>query len=114
MTEEEFLAIFADQPSAPPPLEYRLYYDDNGYPLFYSTEQLPGNYIVVDRDMFIGGPKHIRVHDGKIVVYQITFGKKLVPSEQGQTCNPHDISVVVAPDQPHVKWNLQHEEPLND
>ena len=69
MTLEEFLGIVESQQSAVhSPPEYRLYYDDEGFPLFYSVEQLPGNYIVVDQATYLSGPKHIKVVDGKLVV----------------------------------------------
>ena len=111
MTEEEFFSIWQNQVSAvhgDP--EYRLYYDDNGFPLFYSMEQLPGNYIVVDQDTYLSGAKHIRVINGKIVVYQTTFAKKLVPSTNGVACAVNDVCVVVAKDQPHVAWCLKKQE----
>jgi hypothetical protein len=115
LTEEEFFSIWASQPEIKVnPIEYRLYYDENGFPLFFSTEDLPGNYVVVDQEMYLGGPAHIRVVKGKLKVYQTTFGKKLVPSEQGQACDPRDICVIVSTDRPHTKWNLKHQEPEND
>jgi len=80
MTEEEFFSIWQNQASAvhgDP--EYRLYYDENGFPLFFSMESLPGNYIVVDQETYLNSPKHIRVFDGKLVVYQTNFAKKIKP-----------------------------------
>jgi hypothetical protein len=114
MTPEEFWGILQTQQSATPVLEYRLYYDEDGFPLFYSMEQPPGNYIVVDQETYLNGPKHIRVLDGKLVVYKTNFAKKLVISNQGQACDPRDICVVIDIDQPHTKWNLKHLEPEND
>jgi len=114
MTEEEFFNIWQNQASAvhgEP--EYRLYYDENGFPLFYSTEALPGNYVVVDQDTYYHGPKHIRIVNGKIVVYRTTFSKKLVPSTEGVACAVNDVCVVVDVDQPHVAWCLKKQE-LND
>jgi hypothetical protein len=43
-------------------------------------EALPGNYIVVDQETYYHGPKHIRVVNGKLVVYKTNFAKKIVPS----------------------------------
>lgn len=115
MTEEEFFGIWTNQTQVEiKPPEYRLYYDENGFPLFFSTEDVPGNYIVVDQEMFLGGPGNIRVINGKLKIYQTMFGKKLVPSEQGQACDPRDICVIVPADQPHTKWNLKHQEPNDD
>jgi hypothetical protein len=115
MTEEEFFNIWQNQASAvhgEP--EYRLYYDENGFPLFYSTELLSGNYIVVDQETYLNGPKHIRVLNGKLVVYQTNFAKKIVPVGYGQACDPRNVCVVVDIDQPHTKWSLKHQDPPND
>ena len=115
LTEEEFFSIWQSQTSAAPAEpEYRLYYDDEGFPLFFSMESIPGNYIVVDRDTYHNGPKHIRVVNGKIVVYQITFAKKLVPSATGVACAVNDVCVVVAQDQPHQAWCLKRQELENE
>ena len=115
LTEEEFFSIWQSQVSAPTvEPEYRLYYDDEGFPLFYSMEPLPGNYIVVDRDTYYNGPKHIRVIGEKIVVYKTVFAKKLVPSTTGTRCAVNDVCIVVAEDQPHVAWCLKKQELENE
>ena len=115
LTEEEFFGIWSSQVQATPKaLEFRLYHDENGFPLFFSMEDLPGNYVVVDKEMYLGGPRNIRVVNGKLKVYQTMFGKKLVPSDLGQTCDSRDICIIVPEDQPHVKWNLKHQEPEDD
>ena len=115
MTEEEFFGIWASQTqhthSAP---EYRLYHDENGFPLFFSTEDIPGNYIVVDQETFLGGARNIRVVDGKLKIYQTIFGKKLVPAPYGQACDPRNVCVIVSENQPHIKWALKHQEQDKD
>jgi len=115
LTEEEFFSIWQNQVSAPSVKpEYRLYHDENGFPLFFSMEQLPGNYIVVDQATYLTSPKHIRVVNGKIVVYQTTFAKKLVPGSTGVTCAVEDVCVIVDTDQPHIKWHLKKQELENE
>jgi hypothetical protein len=115
MTPEEFWAIWENSAPAPSPeIEYRLYYDDNGFPLFYSMEDSPGMYIRVDKDTFFNGPKHIRVIDGKIVETQICWTKKLIPAPLGVSCHPQDVCIIVDPEQPHTNWRLKHEEPKYD
>jgi hypothetical protein len=115
LTEKEFFSIWQSQVSAPTAdPEYRLYHDENGFPLFFSMEQVPGNYIVVDQETYHNGPKHIRVVNGKIVVYKTIFAKKLVPSTEGVACAVEDVCIVVDVDQPHVTWCLKKQELENE
>lgn len=114
MNLQEFLDIWQAQATCDTVLEYRLYYDEQGWPLHYSTQQEPGNYIVVDQETYSNGAKHVRVVGGKIKTFQVVFGKKLAPSSQGQACHPSDVAVVVASDQPHCCWQIKHEEPVDD
>jgi len=116
MTEEEFWSIWRNtpQPVPPPVPEYRLYYDENGFPLFYSTENLPGMYIVIDQATYLHNSKHIRIVDGKLIEMQICSTKKIIPSAQGHRCDPWDVCVIVDQDQPHVNWKLKYEEPPHE
>ena len=46
MSEEEFLDFWNNYKwTDHPPVYYRLYYSDEGEPLFYSHDDLPGKYI---------------------------------------------------------------------
>ena len=115
MSEEEFWAIWQATEQQPQgELEYRLYYDENGFPLFYSMEDLPGMFIKVGKDTFLNSPTHIKVIDGKIVEAEIAWLKKIIPSAQGISCHPQDVCVIVEPDQLHTNWKLKHEEPKYD
>lgn len=104
MNEQEFLAAL--QPVEPLPILYRLYYNDLGEPLFYSQENLPGNYIDIDREMYINPPTHLRVINNSIVILQTAVIKKLYPGRHGKPCHPLDISVVVDDTKPNIKWSL--------
>ncbi len=90
--------------------EYRLYYDDQGYPLFYSMQECVGNYVVVSKETYKKPPKHVRVVDGQLRVYETSSVKKLIPSTQGTSCDPQDVCVVVPEKQDHVKWSLKQTE----
>jgi hypothetical protein len=115
MTEEEFFSIWQNQATAPPAEpEYRLYHDDDGFPLFFSMEPLPGNYIVVNQETYLNSPKQIRVVDGKLIVYTINFTKKIVPSGSGQACDIRNVCVIVDHDRPHIKWSLKQQDSPND
>lgn len=111
MTEQEFFDIWmSSAPTPRPEVEYRLYHDGDGFPLFYSTQDVPGLYIKVDRETYVNGPKHVRVIEGQLIETQVAWTKKLIPGKHGQACHPADVSVVVAPDQPHIAWRLKHED----
>lgn len=116
MTEEEFWAIWQNsEPAATPgKIEYRLYYDENGFPLFYSSEDVPGMYIAIDQETYLNSPKYIRVIDGKIIEAEFCWTKKIAPSSQGQSCDPWDVCVIVEQTQPHTKWSLKYKEPEHD
>ena len=106
MNEQEFWAALAPQP-APKPPSYRLYYDENGSPLFYSMEELPGNYIELTAHEYANTPSNIQIVNGKIVVLKTSIVLKLHPSDTGTPCDPTNISIVVPEEVPHVKWKLK-------
>jgi hypothetical protein len=94
MTPEEFYEILRSMPE-PKPVFWRLYYDDQGRPICYSMEDLPGNYIDIDSEIFSHAPINVRVVNGvlKYITHQST--DKLVPSDQGTLCHRQDVAVVV-------------------
>ena len=92
MTEQEFWDIL-QAPVISYPIFYRLYHD-NGVPLFFSMEDLPGTYIEIDQETYSRNNSNVRIH-------------KLAPGKTGTPCHPDDVSIVVAPDQPHQRWSKQ-------
>jgi len=80
-------------------VEYRLYYNDLGEPLFYSTEQEMGNYIIIDKETYTVGRYDVRIVDGKLIKPAEYVYQKLVPVTMG-----NDVSIVT-PDQ---EWKLKH------
>jgi len=85
--------------------EFRLYYDDQGRVIHYSMEDLPGDYIIVDRLTFDQARFDIRVKDGQIVKLKHPASWKLVPSEFGQhPCHQDDITIVVSSDYHQKKY----------
>jgi hypothetical protein len=105
MNEEEFWAPFQSAKSTT--ILYRLYYDEQGAPLFFSQEDLPGNYIDITREEYIDPPKYFRVVDGKIVLIETSIVKRLYPDENGTPCHPADVSIVVQDSEPNIKWSMQ-------
>ena len=110
MTPEEFWAAMAPV-EAPAPLSYRLYYDDQGLPLFYTMQEEPGNYIEIDQITYANPPTHARVVDGKLKVLIMNPIAKLVPGDYGTPCDVTDVCVVVAEDVPHTKWSIKKHDP---
>jgi hypothetical protein len=90
-------------------LTYRLYHDDNGNLLFYSMDNLPGNYIEIDKDTFALACSKVKVKDGKLVKLHANQSYKLHPSSDGVSTHTLDITIVVA-QEPSVKWNLKYYE----
>ena len=106
MTLEEFLsAVAPEKPAAP--ILYRLYYGKKGEPLFFSQEDLPGNYVNLDRETFVSSPINIRVVDGELITVNTAILTKLAPDDDNPDsipCHPRDVCVVVDESQPHKKW----------
>ena len=94
MTPEEFFGVLEHMP-VPVPVTYRLYHDDQGCPLFYSMEDLPGTYIEIDQEPFAKNSTRVRVINGVLteLTYQTT--EKLVPSDSGTMCHDTDVTIVV-------------------
>jgi hypothetical protein len=90
----------------PVPVTYRLYHDDQGLPLFYSMEALPGTYIEVDQATYVHAPYQVCVKNGKLIVLEprIQVSKLAVDTDSGMCCDRRDVCVVVCPDKPHLKW----------
>ena len=95
----------------PKPVFYRLYHNDNGTPVCYTMEDLPGTYIEIDQATYAQSSPNVRVVNGKItMIKQLVMVTKLQPSKSGTPCNPHDVCVVVTSDQPHTYWNIKTHE----
>jgi len=109
MTPEEFFSVLhsVDEPAT---VFFRLYHDDQGRPICYSMEDLPGNYVEVDSETYALAPYNVRVISGVLTrIDPISHHSKLVPSsESGTPCHVHDVCVIVASDEPHQKWSMKH------
>ena len=108
LTPEAFWAAVAPLPPTLP-VFYRLYYNNDGTPICYTMEDLPGNYIELDLETYRLSPPNVRVVDGKIVVVKIASTvSKLQPNvDRGVPCDPRDVCIIVDESQPHIKWSLK-------
>jgi len=111
MTEQEFWQILQTM-LEPKPIFYRLYYNNDGTPIIYSMEELPGNYIEVDQQTYVLAPFNVRVVNGRLTyIKPVVSVKKLQPTEvSGTACDPSDVCIVVDSTQPHVKWTTVNNE----
>ena len=106
MTPEEFWAIL-HAPVEVKPIFYRLYYNDDGTPVCYSMEDLPGNYIEIDAETYHRTPANVRIVNGKLKEIKLAgLVKKLVPGDCGTACDPRDICIVTD-SQSNTKWSIK-------
>jgi hypothetical protein len=79
---------------------------DTGDVDFYTMEDLPGNYIEVDQQVYVLAPQPARVVDGKLIITRPkTVVQKLQPKSTGTLCHKQDVSVVVEDNGTY--WNYQ-------
>jgi hypothetical protein len=106
-TTQNFIDVFSNlEPWQPPVVFWRLHYDDQGNPLFYTMEHKPGNYIDVTPEQFQRANMRVRVRDGKLIELNTNSVKKKVPADTGTPCYPTDVSMVVSVEQSHQCWRI--------
>jgi hypothetical protein len=107
-TTDNFWKAFANFPPEPKPVFFRLYYNDDGTPICYSMEHLPGNYIELDAITYQRSPPNVRVVNGRMVEIKVSdITHKLVPSTQGIACDSRDVCVVDPDAKNKTIWKLK-------
>lgn len=78
-------------------IEYRLYYNpEDGTPVCYSMEDVPGTFIVVDRQTYAEMRYDIIVRNEKIIYISVPQSWKLVQTDTADyACHSSDIALVV-------------------
>ena len=104
MTPEEFWSILHATPEPVQPF-FRLYHDEHGIPLFYSMADEPGTYIEITSEQYCRNNSNVRVRNGQLVEVTWKTTTKLVPGNSGSPCHPDNVAVIVAEDQPHIRWS---------
>ena len=96
MSDAFFQALANLHPQETVKLEYRLYYDpDSGDPLFYTSKDEPGTYIVVDQKTYSLGNYHCRVENNKILSLNTPGSyQKLVPADQGVVLDENNVMII--------------------
>lgn len=91
--------------------EFRLYYDEQGKVLYYTCEDLPGNYIVIDRQTYAECRVDIKIIDGKIVKNsEAAVISKLIPAITGVKCASLDVNIIVDDVDDVIVWNTKNYE----
>jgi hypothetical protein len=106
MTDEEFWQALRAMPE-PQSLSYRLYYNEQGEPLFYTMEDEPGTYIDIDADAFARSATNVVVQDNKLFEIVNTTTVKLQPSDTGTPCHPDDVCIIVPETNKYQRWSKQ-------
>ena len=76
-------------------IEYRLYYDETGKPLFYTCEKPEGNFIVIDRQTYAECRMDVEVINGLVCkVTRAPAISRLVRDTLGTVCAVEDITLI--------------------
>lgn len=86
-------------------LEYRLYYDNLGKVITYTTEKLPGdNFVIITKEQFAEARPDIIVKDKKVIYTHLKKQIfKLVKSDTGIKTSKYDINILTD-DIEHSFW----------
>lgn len=106
------LELFKTEYSPPSPIEYRLYYANDGSPLFYTTDtSIRGQYIIIDKNTYQDGDYlNVKVVNGVLKIKKASDIRKLIPSnDHGTPCHSDDITVIMTDnfDKNITRWNAR-------
>jgi len=105
----EAVAQLENTPLVSVELEYRLYFDNNGNPLYYTMDKPSGQYISITLEQYRRSNYNVKVVNG-IIKEMNTSITKLVPANIGTPCHSHDISIVVDNSSKKQYWKLKTDE----
>jgi hypothetical protein len=93
-------------------IEFRLYYDENGKVITYSTENIPNkNYIVITKEQFAEARSDVLVKNNKFVYTHLKkHVEKLVRGSAGTKTSKYDVNIITTNDTDYVFWT----EAIND
>lgn len=75
--------------------KYMLYYNkDNGKPLFYSMDEVDGDFVVVDAETYVHANYNLYVKGGVLIKKIYKDISKLTQHGNETTCYDTDISIV--------------------
>lgn len=93
-------------------LEYRLYYDKNGKVITYTTEKIPGDYIVITKQQYAEARNDVIVQNNMLVKerQKITTGKlvKNKSNTDGIKTSKYDINILLSDSDTNYNfWKLK-------
>lgn len=103
--QEELIKLM----SIPPPvIEFRAYYNVDGSIITYTTENLPGDYVVITREQYAEARPDAKIIGGKLVqTSRLTHVAKLTKNKTGGTkTSKYDISVIQEDDNDSVYYSI--------
>jgi hypothetical protein len=90
--------------------KYRLYYNSDGSPKFYSMEDLPGEYIFIDHQTFEQGRYDIVVRHGRILSLSDSGTSRYVQvvraTPNSVKCDISDITILTESSE-HILWDYR-------
>lgn len=89
-------------------LEYRVYYDDTGKIITYTTEKLDGNYLIITWQEYIECRFDAKIVNSKLVKQNIKKTiAKFTKSTSGTKCSSYDINILVDDNaDDYIYWDL--------
>lgn len=112
--DEEFLKALAllQIPIIATVLEYRVYYDGEGKILTYTTEDLPGSYLVITQDQYNQARFDALVKDGQLIfTHKQTHVYKLKKNKTTGVCtSKYDVNIIMNKSKNTVYWTQAYYE----
>lgn len=89
-------------------LEYKVYYDNSGNIITYTTEKLEGNYLVITWQEYIECRFDAKIINSKLVKLNPKKTiSKFTKSSSGTKCSSYDINILVDDDDDgYIYWDL--------
>jgi hypothetical protein len=92
--------------TAPVELEFRVYYNDDGSIITYTTEKLDGNYLVITREDYQQARHDAKVLNGKLIYTHMNNNvtKLQRNKSQGIRTSKYDVSILASPEDPEYSY----------
>lgn len=106
LDEDQLLEFFSLlKPVQTRVLEFKLYYDAGGKVITYTTDDLPGDYIVITQEQYTEARPDVLVKNNKIVYTHLQrYVFKLEKNTEGVATSKYDINIIsMEPDSQYWK-----------